>query len=81
MTDEENVKVAFYTLSTNSPVIQIFYEPQMSLFELVIEIGSIISIWFGLSVIKMNPFRKGKFDVYSIDLLSITIRSFEKHLK
>lgn len=78
--DGEN-RTTFYLTSTNSPIIHVIYVPQMSLFELIIEIGSIISIWFGLSVIKMNPFRKRKVTICMIENIMNEVSSLERHFQ
>lgn len=47
-----------YVRSTDSPVFVQIFKPEYSFFELVINIGSIIGIWCGISVIDINPFKK-----------------------
>lgn len=58
MTDALNPMSAFYVMSTNTPIDRTVFKVKLSLFELVITIGNIIGIWFGLSVVQMNPFAK-----------------------
>lgn len=48
----------FYLQSTDSPVIKIIFKVKIWFFDLMVSIGSIISIWFGLSIMKVNPFTK-----------------------
>ena len=56
MTDHKNPMSAFYVMSTNTPIDRTVFKVKVSLFELVITVGNIIGIWFGLSVVQMNPF-------------------------
>lgn len=49
---------AFYLYSTDRPVVEMEYRKKLSFFELIIFMGNILSIWFGVSVLSMNPFIK-----------------------
>ena len=42
---------SFYLRRSDSPVVVIIFKAQISFFEFLITLGSIISIWFGLSVL------------------------------
>lgn len=62
---------AFYLTSSDFPVVTIEYKPQVSLFEFIINIGSIISIWFGFSMVHIANLGPGKSerDFNAADLL------------
>lgn len=50
----------FHLMSTNHPVLKIVFRMKISVFEQIINIGSIISIWFGLSMMDLAKFRKSR---------------------
>lgn len=82
MRDKVNMKTAFYVHSTSSPVLQVTYDPRMSLFELIVEIGGIISIWFGISVIQINLFeRKKAITLSNIDSLVLKLNFLMKNIR
>lgn len=48
--------LSFALTSTNNPIIVSEFYEMKSLFNLLLDIGSVFSIWFGLSIIDLNPF-------------------------
>lgn len=73
-------ETALVSQSTDTPVLRIFYSPKLSLFEFIIQIGSIVSIWFGISVIQLVPFRKSQVTVSQIHSLSKEFRHLKTHM-
>lgn len=50
MTNKKNKLTAFYTVRTRQPVLKISFKPKISFYQLLINVGSIFGIWFGISV-------------------------------
>lgn len=64
---------SFYLKSTNHPILSITFKLQVSLFEQVINLGSIVGLWFGfsaMSLAKMSSIRDKKpgfQDLFSLE--------------
>lgn len=48
--------LSYLTYSTSMPVLTSEFRKKYSLYDLCLKIGSIIAIWFGLSVLDLDPF-------------------------
>ena len=80
---------SFYFRRTDEPVVVIVFKAQISFFEFLITLGSIISIWFGLSIIGLphSLMRQGQRSVgeithelqIKIDFLSQLMRQIPSH--
>lgn len=46
----------FYLRSTDYPVTRVIFKPQITIVTFIINITSVICLWFGISMIALNPF-------------------------
>lgn len=53
-------EIAFLMRGTNDPVITVFFTLRISFFEQLINFGSVIGIWFGLSMMHLARFAGGR---------------------
>ena len=54
----------WWVKSTSSPVFFMDFLAQYSMFGLILEVGSIFAIWFGVSIIGCNVFRPKQVDIF-----------------
>ena len=54
----------WWVKSTSSPIFFTDYSAKYSMFGLILEVGSIFAIWFGVSIIGCNVFRPKQVDIF-----------------
>lgn len=66
-----NKSTTFYLSKTDYPVVNVIFRARMSLIDLIINIGSIFSIWFGISAMSLDSQSSGsRFDNSSLSKMS-----------
>lgn len=76
-TSNSSKLISFHLKSTSHPILKIIFRLKISLFEQIINIGSIIGIWFGLAMIDLTKFRNTR----SKDVSQKEIINFEDKIK
>ena len=75
---KERVAV-FYVKSTDHPVIATHFKPKIPWYEFVIYIGSIIGLWFGVSILELRSILSKRSSSSINDLnLSIKMRHYAR---
>lgn len=65
-------RTLLYFQSTDHPVITIEFKPECSLFEQIINVGSVVNTWFGISMIAIQVARRvGSSETFAQDLLDM----------
>lgn len=70
----------FVLSNTEYPVIVVVFREAIDLIQLVINLGSIMGIWFGFSAIQLDPIQYARASTSSIDANDISLCEFELDL-
>lgn len=68
---------SFYLSSTDYPVVSIEFKEKFSLFEFIVEVGSIFGTWFGLSVMDVNIFNRNSLSYHQFSSLMNRIKKIQ----
>ena len=76
LNDTRHGILRFYVMKSGASATKIVFKPKYSLLEFIINIGSIISVWFGISIAHIYSLIKPNTTVDKTNLLSLQKQMF-----
>lgn len=73
--------VTFWFRSTDAPITITIFRPQFPLIDLLLYIGSIFSIWFGVAALKLAHFSLGSSASYHVDSVLERVSSLKSTMR